>query len=85
MKPLHLIDCSLVVYMHRAGPISSRQFQKAVWRESTLPQTRRAIARDLGPQLQEFRSPWIPWWLQNWCACWLQVPFAGQSHDPKPA
>lgn len=51
MKPLHLIDCSLVVYMHRAGPISSRQFQKAVLRESTLPQTRRAIARDLGTSI----------------------------------
>ncbi len=27
MKPLHLIDCSLVVYMHREGSISTRQFQ----------------------------------------------------------
>lgn len=51
MKPLHLIDCSLVVYMHRAGPISFRQFQKACLRESTLPQTRRAIARDLGTSI----------------------------------
>lgn len=37
MKPLHLIDCSLVVYMHRIGPISSRQFQ--------------AIASDLGTSI----------------------------------
>lgn len=37
MKPLHLIDCSLVVYMHRVGPISSWQFQ--------------AIARDLGTSI----------------------------------
>lgn len=51
MKPLHLIDCSLVVYMHRVGPISSWQFQKACLRESTLPQTRRAIARDLGTSI----------------------------------